>query len=198
MNPPPINRAQLTRIIGKPHGAIDAMIGKGMPVRDDGKFEVEPTLRWWVKYEIDNAVRPALNKQANELKKIHSQQIRDLKKAISGKGSGPMTEDRLLEAKIRKIEVETKRHETRLFNEENQLVPITAVSDVVENEYSNVKSHLLSVGTKVAPLLIDKHSVNDVTHIVNEHIREALEELSKVEDIELPPPVFETLPEDDE
>lgn len=84
----------------------------------------------------------------------------------------------ILQARLEKIQVETKRLELRLKQEEGELVEIDSVAQIVAREYGNVRQQLLTVPSKVAPAIAGLVDPIEIAAIITDYIKEALEELS--------------------
>lgn len=80
-------------------------------------------------------------------------------------------------ARIRKLEVQTAREQLRLDQERGEVVPVDSVIDIVSNQFAALRSHLLSIPHKVAPLLIGYTEIDELDDVLTNYIKEALQEL---------------------
>jgi hypothetical protein len=83
----------------------------------------------------------------------------------------------LEEAKRRKLVAEAELAELEAAVKRDELVPIDVVADAVGAEYAAVRAKLLSIPTKLAPILAITSDVEEVRSLLIEKLREALEEL---------------------
>lgn len=84
----------------------------------------------------------------------------------------------IVAARIAKLNVETQRLELRLARERGELVPIDRVAEIVESQMTTLRTHLLALPIKLAPVLVG-HDVDGMKEKITAYIREALEELAE-------------------
>jgi phage terminase Nu1 subunit (DNA packaging protein) len=89
----------------------------------------------------------------------------------------------IVAARIAKLNVETERLELRLARERGELVPIDRVAEIVESQMTTLRTHLLALPIKLAPVLVG-HDVEGMKEKITAYIREALEELAEDKVIE--------------
>jgi phage terminase Nu1 subunit (DNA packaging protein) len=89
----------------------------------------------------------------------------------------------IVAARIAKLNVETERLELRLARERGELVPIDRVAEIVEGQMTTLRTHLLALPIKLAPVLVG-HDVDGIKEKITAYIREALEELAEDKVIE--------------
>lgn len=84
----------------------------------------------------------------------------------------------IVAARIAKLNVETERLQLRLARERGELVPIDRVAEIVEGQMTTLRTHLLALPIKLAPILVG-HDVDSMKEKITQYIREALEELAE-------------------
>ena len=89
----------------------------------------------------------------------------------------------IVAARIAKLNVETERLQLRLARERGELVPIDKVAEIVEGQMTTLRTHLLALPIKLAPVLVG-HDVESMKEKITAYIREALEELAEDKVIE--------------
>jgi hypothetical protein len=84
----------------------------------------------------------------------------------------------IVAARIAKLNVETERLQLRLARERGELVPIEKVAEIVEGQMTTLRTHLLALPIKLAPILVG-HDAEFMKEKISGYIREALEELAE-------------------
>lgn len=82
------------------------------------------------------------------------------------------------EARKRKVAAEASLAELNLAKEKGKLVEVDKVVKVVEDEYSTIRSKLLLIPTKVAPLVLQTTVLEEAQGILENEINQVLAELS--------------------
>lgn len=85
----------------------------------------------------------------------------------------------IIAARIKKLEVETERLHLRLSKERGEVVPIDDVAEIVENQMTVLRTHLLALPIKLAPILSGHTDTKYIQDTIKSYIREALEELAE-------------------
>lgn len=122
-----------------------------------------------------------------ELQRIRLEQAKELK--------DPELDERLLQKRIEKIDVDIRLAETKLLREENILIPIEDVQRVVEDEYTIIRTQLLSIPHRVAQHLLNIDSVEKAYDTVESFIVEVLNDLTNPDELQITP-LLEDLEED--
>lgn len=81
-------------------------------------------------------------------------------------------------ARLRKVAAEAALTELEVAKKRGQLVEIEAVATVVGEQFAAVRARLLSLPTKLAPLLAASTDLNEVQVLLQQGVNEALSELS--------------------
>ena len=117
------------------------------------------------------AAKPA---KASKAKREQADEARDLPGA-------DVSEDELPEVAIsRKRTEHFKALQTELDyrRDAGELVPIDEVGKAVEREYANVKARMLAIKVSLAPELVGLDDLVTIQNLIEQHIIEALQELS--------------------
>lgn len=85
----------------------------------------------------------------------------------------------IVAARIAKLNVETERLQLRLARERGELVPIEKVAEIVEGQMTTLRTHLLALPIKLAPILTGQTDQKAIKDMITSYIREALEELAE-------------------
>lgn len=85
--------------------------------------------------------------------------------------------------KARLTHAQANRQELLAARESGEQVPITAVTEYVGQEYSNVRAKILALPSKAAPLVAGVESVTECRDILDDAVREVLAELSDPETV---------------
>ena len=88
------------------------------------------------------------------------------------------------EIRKKKLQAETELAELELEKERGNLLPVKYVERQWGNLVLNCKSKLLSIPSKLAPVLANETDINISKNIIEQSINEALIELAKANDIE--------------
>ena len=88
------------------------------------------------------------------------------------------------EIKKKKLQAEAELVELELEKEKGSVVPVKHIQRQWANLVLSCKTKLLSIPTKLAPIMATEHDINICKNILDRSINEALTELSKGEDIE--------------
>ena len=88
------------------------------------------------------------------------------------------------EIKKKKLQAEAELVELELEKEKGSVVPVKDIQRQWTNLVLSCKTKLLSIPTKLAPIMATEHDINVCKNILDSSINEALTELSKGEDIE--------------
>jgi terminase small subunit / prophage DNA-packing protein len=155
-----VGRTELGRRWNVSPPTIQNYITRGMPVvtvadRDKGipwEFDTDECDEWLKEYEDERSSR------------VNDKDDTEENSAI-------------IKARIEKLQVETKRLELRLSRERGELVPINDVARIVEQQYTTVRSHLLALPNKLAPMVAGKTDIAELNSILTSYINEALSEL---------------------
>lgn len=147
-----VNRGECAAILGIEPPTLDAWVRKGCPFVQKGAKG-----RAWV---FDPAAVLAW---------------RDDWKAKSAKGGGGVTD--LNDARQRKVDVERRLAELDLAEREGSLIPIKDVAELVEAEYTNVRSRLTALPGELATEL-EHLSPAEIQDALAEAIEDVLGELS--------------------
>ena len=84
----------------------------------------------------------------------------------------------------KKLQAEAELVELELEKEKGSLVPVKDIQRQWANLVLSCKTKLLSIPTKLAPIMATENDINVCKNILDKSINEALSELSKGEDIE--------------
>lgn len=82
------------------------------------------------------------------------------------------------EARARKTSAQAQLAEIELQRERGEVVPILEVADAVGVEYAAVRSRLLAIPPKLAPLMVNTQTARESRELLEQAIHEALSELS--------------------
>lgn len=82
------------------------------------------------------------------------------------------------QARTRKVSADASLAELELSIKQGQVVKIEDVASIVEHEYANVRARLLAIPHKLAPLMYINDDLTECKEIIDDAIREALEELT--------------------
>jgi hypothetical protein len=88
------------------------------------------------------------------------------------------------EIKKKKLQAEAELVELELEKEKGSVVPVKDIQRQWTNLVLSCKTKLLSIPTKLAPIMATETDINVCKNILDNSINEALTELSKGEDIE--------------
>lgn len=88
------------------------------------------------------------------------------------------------EIKKKKLQAEAELVELELEKEKGSVVPVKDIQRQWTNLVLSCKTKLLSIPTKLAPIIATETDINVCKNILDNSINEALTELSKGEDIE--------------
>lgn len=88
------------------------------------------------------------------------------------------------ELKKKKLQAEAELVELELEKEKGSIVPVKDIQRQWANLVLACKTKLLSIPTKLAPIMATENDINVCKNILDKSINEALSELSKGEDIE--------------
>lgn len=162
-----VNRTELGIALGGlSDKQIKGLINKGMPVitqadRSRGiayEFDEQDCYDWYADYE-------SVKQQEARIKRMEADAAKE-------------GDSDLKAAKLTKINLENARLRLRLEKEQQQLVPIELVAEIIDGQLLNVKTQLLALPHKLAPLLAAGGEVQDVDDTIASYINETLEELS--------------------
>ena len=88
------------------------------------------------------------------------------------------------EIRKKKLQAETELAELVLEKERGNVIPVNLVERQWQNLVVNCKSKLLSIPTKLAPILANETDINYIKNIIEQTINESMIELSKGQDID--------------
>lgn len=145
---------------------IKTLINKGMPVvtkadRNAGiayEFDEQVCVDWYRYYET-------VKQQEARIKQLREDAAKEPDKDIKA-------------AKLTKLNLENARLRLRLDQEQGDLVPVESIGKIIDTQLANVKSQLLALPHKLAPLLAAGGEVEDIDETIASYIHETLEELS--------------------
>jgi len=83
----------------------------------------------------------------------------------------------IIAARVAKLQVETDRLQLRLARERGEVVPIDSVAELVEGQLTTLRTHLLALPIKIAPVVAGHTDVEEIKQTITSYIREALQEL---------------------
>lgn len=144
-----VSKFELAAALGVSPNQINEYAAKGMPVAIRGKQGVPN------QYNLEEAVSWV------------SENI----------GRSVETES-LSEARLRKLQAEASLVELALQKERGEVIEIAEVTKEIASVLSNVRAKLLSIPTKASGLLVGSKSQIEIRTILDDQIREVLEELS--------------------
>lgn len=84
-------------------------------------------------------------------------------------------------AKLAKVQRE--RQEIAAARERGEVAPIAVVQKLVTDDYANVRARLLAMPSKLAPLVVPLTEPAEARELIEDHIIEALDELSSPEQL---------------
>ncbi|WP_449246557.1 terminase small subunit [Desulfarculus baarsii] len=148
-----VNRTQLAEIFGVSLPTVDAWRRDGCPVEKQGGRGKE--------YKFDT------------VSVLEWRQEREARRYV-GNTEG-ITED---EARARKLAAEAALAEITLAERLNAVALTEDVFNIVSAEYAAVRTQILAIPTKTAPLCFAASSIAEVQQIIDKEIRQALAELS--------------------
>ena len=147
-----VNKQQLCEILGVTAPTIDNRVKAGMPyVKKGTKAKV---------WEFDTAEVVKWEKQYAIKKEL----------AKTGEVSNE-------ELKKRKLNAETQLQELDLLKSVGEVVEIEAVAPLIEADYIGLRSRLLNVSNRVAPILIGEDDEARIKTVIDGEIHECLGEL---------------------
>lgn len=82
------------------------------------------------------------------------------------------------EAKRRKLAAEAALAEIDLARARGEVVEIEQVAEVIGEQFSALRARLMAMPSKVAPLVIGVGDLGEVREVIDDHVRDALAELS--------------------
>lgn len=94
------------------------------------------------------------------------------------KGRPPITDVDYTRARARKMEADANLAELELSKALKEIVDTADVLEAWVEVLGAMRSKLLSLPSKVAPILSTETSIGNIQHIIEQQIREALDELS--------------------
>lgn len=145
----------------------------------------EPTIRNYIARgmpyvtQADRKTGTAWEFSLSECKEWFNEQ-EEAKQLIHSQKQQEQEEDAgIVAARIAKLNVETERLQLRLARERGELVPIEKVADLVEGQMTTLRTHLLALPIKLAPILTGQTDQKVIKETIASYIREALEELAE-------------------
>lgn len=148
-----LNKLQLARRYGVSQPTVNNYIGRGMPYVREGKRGGDTWL--FDPLEVDEWISEWEEEKAS-----------------------PEENEDIVKARLEKIKVETQRLELRLKKEQDEVIDVTEVARIVGNEYSNVRTQILALPNKLAPMLVDKSDQLEINQLITKYIHEILSELT--------------------
>ena len=103
----------------------------------------------------------------------------DQQAAKQSQQAAQQEDEGIIAARIAKLNVETDRLQLRLAKERGEVVPIEKVAEIVESQMTTLRTHLLALPIKLAPILTGQTDTKVIKDTVSSYIREALEELAE-------------------
>lgn len=85
------------------------------------------------------------------------------------------------EARTRKMNADAQMAEMELLKAKGQYISVVDVQSAWQNVLANMKAKLLSMPSTVAPLVLSESNLGIVKEIIENSVRECLEELSSYE-----------------
>ena len=147
-----VNKSQLSEVLGISGPTIDVRLKHGMPFVKRGT----KTKSWEfntadvIKWEKDFAIKKELAK------------------------TGQVSNEEL---KKRKLNAETQLQELDLLKSVGEIIEIDEVAELIEADYIGLRSRLLNVPSRVAPLLVGEDEEAAIKQVIEAEIHECLGEL---------------------
>jgi len=101
--------------------------------------------------------------------------------AAKKRGRPPIDEPDYNAARARKMSADAELAELELLKAKGDLVSAEDVKGAWSDVLGAMRGKLLATPTKLAPLLATEHEIGVIQHLIEEAIREALDELSAYE-----------------
>lgn len=154
------SKLAISQLLGISPPTLNRYISIGLPVITTGgsgvEWDIDPddAVKWFKRYEK--------NKQESKSTEV-------------------VSAENLRQVRARKLEIEIEQKQFDLDKERNLYVRIDKVAQIAERVFSTVRTQLLSIPSKVAPILAGINDPVEVNTILDDYIRECLDEMSQGE-----------------
>lgn len=109
-----------------------------------------------------------------------------MKALIAAETKGPIAD--IDESKARKANAEATMAEIAMFKQRGEVVELAVVTDMLSREYASVRTKLLSLPSRLAPLLDAADGIDAKRKVLSNAVEEILTELTNADDLS-----FETM-----
>lgn len=172
-----VPKSQIAKELGLSKARISQLTAAGLPTRPDGKVDRVKALAWYAA-NVREQMKPGPKSAAKSgLRDEHA----EVHRAVS-RAAGDMVEQA---RGVRSVALAKKeaalaaRAEMEAAKMRGDLVAVAEVQKAVYGMISNARNRLLGIGSKLGPALAMENDPLTCQSLVDEQIREALEELKQ-------------------
>ncbi len=176
-----LKKGELAQRVGVSAARVSQWVAAGMPVRPDGKVELQQALDWITK-NVDRTgggwpARKAANRGAAAAPSAAA--TGNLGSAVSP-GGAPLDPNRaLIVARARKLLAEAKRAERAERRQAGELLEASTLREYANQFSMLVRDHALSQADRLANILASVNDIAEVHRVIREDNNRMLEKLSK-------------------